>query len=85
MNRADYQAAYRNARAVYRFFSAVRDCFDPREPLPAFLVSAADACPGYEFTRLNGDVLGFSPFRLNLQSRRIFRLRHLCRRARLPA
>lgn len=84
MNRAEYRAAYRNARAVYRFFSAVRDCFDPRKPLPAFLASAADACPGYEFTRLNGDVLGFAPFRRNLNNRRIFRLRHLRKRARLP-
>lgn len=85
MNRDDYRAAYRSARAAYRFFSAVRDCFDPRKPLPAFLTSAADACPGYEFTRLHGDLLGFPPYRGTPPHRRMFRLPHLRQRARLPA
>lgn len=84
MNRADYRQAYRSARAVYRFFGAVRAPFDAAGRLPAFLIDAADACPGFEFTRLHGDVLGFAPYREAPPHRRMIRLPHLRKRARLP-
>lgn len=83
MNRADYRQAYRSARAVYRFYGAVRAPFDAANRLPEFLTDAADACPGFEFTRLTGDVLGFAPYRSAAHNRRLFRLPHLRQRARL--
>lgn len=85
MNRADYRQAYRSARACYRFFHAVRASFDAAGRLPEFLTDAADACPGYEFTRLHGDLLSFAPYRGTPPHRRMFRLPHLRKRARLPA
>lgn len=84
MNRADYRQAYRSARAVYRFYGAVRAPFDAAGRLPEFLIDAADACPGFEFTRLHGDILGAWTFRGTGSTGRLFRLPHLRQRACLP-
>lgn len=88
MSREEWRALYGKARAAYAAVRQMRKDGELQEyERPGWCGEAADACPGYTFSRLTGDYLGLMEFGI-LGSRRsvhYLRMCHLKDRVRLPA